>query len=59
MKPKEHWRVISMSLGMGLATSIGVFFGDTSVWVPLVVALGAYGLGWATHLLRGVRTPKQ
>jgi len=59
VEPKEHWEVILISLGLGLTLFIGVLFGDTSIWVPVVVAVGAYVVGWATHLLRRQRTPKR
>ncbi len=58
MEPKEHWHIISMSLVMGLTTFIGVLFGEFP-WLPVVVAGGAYGLGWARYLLRGLKTPKR
>ncbi len=58
MEPKEHWQLIAMCLAMAATGYLGVVLGHDSPSLPAVVALAAYGVGWARYLVRRLRTRK-
>ncbi len=56
---REHLRIVSSALGVGLGLSVATLSGDFTWWLVPVGVVASYGVGWGIFGLRYLRARSQ